>query len=268
MSPVRILTDGGADLPEELTEAFGIPIVRGPVHLNGDDWHGSTEEFWRTVRSGTMAPSTGPPGREAFADAFAVGDPVCAVLVSSELSRTVDQAKEAAGSSPQIHVVDSRSLSVGTGLITSVLAETAATGAGFEAVKQLARRLVDDVHVHAVIDDVGFLLRGGRAGLVDEHAKPGFRYVVAVKGHVIPLERAKDREGAIRHLLHHLSHHAPHGIKRWAVGHGDAADVDSFAARAEKALGSPPHFVVPIGPSVGAHAGPGALVLGFLSRGG
>jgi uncharacterized protein len=267
MSAVRVLTDGGADLPGELVEAFGINVVRGPVRLDGGDWHGSTEEFWQTVQSGSVAPSTAPPGREAFAEAFAVDDPVCAVLVSSELSRTVDHAKEAAGFNPDVHVVDSRSLSVGTGLIASVLAEATSAGAGFEAIKQLARRLVDDVHVHAVIDDVGFLLRYGRGGLVDTHAKPGFRYVVAVKGHVIPLERARDREAAIRHLLHHLADHAPHGTTRWAVGHGDADDVDSFAARVEKALACPPSFVVPLGPSVGAHAGPGALVLGFLSRG-
>lgn len=268
MSPVRIVTDGAADLPEGMAEALGIRVVRGPVHLNGSDWRGSVEEFWRVVHTGQQAPSTGPPGREAFTEAFAGPDPVCAVLVSSELSRTVEHAKAAAGENQRIHVVDSRSLSVGTGLVATALARAAAADVGFEPVKHLARRLVDEVHLHAVIEDVGYLLRGGRAGLVDAHAKPGSRYVVAVKGHVIPLERAKDRHGAIRHLLDHLADHQGHGIEHWAVGHGDAADADEFTGRVEKRLARPPEFVVPLGPSVGAHAGPGALVLGFLARAG
>jgi fatty acid-binding protein DegV len=71
------------------------------------------------------------------------------------------------------HVVDSRSLSVGTGLVTAAVARAATGGADFAPVKRLARRLVDEVHIHAAIDDVDYLLRGGRAGLVDAHAGPG-----------------------------------------------------------------------------------------------
>ncbi|MCA1845640.1 MAG: DegV family protein, partial [Actinobacteria bacterium] len=142
----------------------------------------------------------------------------------------------------------------------------AAVDADFDHMKRLARQLVDDVHLHAVIEDVDYLLRGGRAGLVDAHAKRGSRYVVAVKGHVIPLDRAKDRAGAIRRLLDHLDDPSPRGIGHWALGHGAAADVDEFTTRVEERLGRPPEFVVPLGPSVGAHAGPGALVVGFLTR--
>jgi DegV family protein with EDD domain len=268
MSPVRIVTDGAADLPDGVAEALGVRVVRGPVHLNGSDWHGSIDEFWQAVRAGDPAPSTGPPGPDAFTEAFAGAHPVIAVLVSSELSRTVEHAKEAAGVDRRIHVVDSRSLSVGTGLVATAVARAAAGGADFEQVKRLARRLVDEVHLHAVIDDVDYLLRGGRAGLVDAHAKRGSRYVVAVKGHVIPLDRAKDRHSAIRRLLDHLSDHLRHGIEHWAVGHGAADDVDGFSDQVQDRVGGPPEFVVPLGPSVGAHAGPGSLVVGFLASAG
>ncbi|MCA1842924.1 MAG: DegV family EDD domain-containing protein [Actinobacteria bacterium] len=265
MSQVRIVTDGAADVPAGVAESLGIRIVRGPVHLNGSDWHGTIDEFWTAVRAGDRAPSTGPPGRDAFAEAFAGDSPVCAVLVSSELSRTVDHAKDAAGPSPLVHVVDSRSLSVGTGLVATALAQAAALDAEFEQVKRLARRLVDEVHLHAIIEDVEYLVRGGRAGMLDAHAKRGSRYVVAVKGHVIPLDRARDREGAVRRLLDHLGDQLSHGIEHWAVGHGAAGDADEFTAQVQGRIGRPPEFVVPLGPSVGVHAGPGALVVGFLT---
>ncbi len=266
MRSVRVVTDGGADLPESLAESLGITVVHGGIHFGDDAWDGSVEEFWRRVASGGPAPSTSPPGVDALAEAFADDLPVCAIHVSAELSRTEALAKQAAAASDRIHVVDSRSLSVGTGLVAMVTAQAADLDMDFEYVKRLARHLVDEVHVHAVIEDVGYLRRGGRAGLIDAHAKGDARQVIAVKGHAIPIRQAKDRRAAIGELLHHVADHARHGIERWAVGHGAAPDVEEFVAEVQKVAGSEPAFVVPLGPAVGTHAGPGALVVGFLER--
>ena len=120
--------------------------------------------------------------------------------------------------------------------------------------------------VHALIEDVAYLMRGGRAGLVDRDAKADRRQVIAVRGHAIPIRQVKDRRGAMRELLRHVRDHAQHGIEHWAVGHGDARDVEEFTAELRESLHSEPAFVVPLGPAVGTHAGPGALVVGFLER--
>ena len=267
MALVRIVTDGGADLPPELADSLGIRVVRGGIHFGEDSWEGSAQEFWRRVRGRGDVPSTSPPSVETLVDAFAGSEPVCAIHVSAELSHTEDNAKQAAGSSAdRVHVVDSRSLSVGTGLVAMVAAQAAAVDVDFEQIKALARRLVDQVHVHAVIDAVDYLMRGGRAGLLDTHSiKHRASQIVAIKGHAIPLRQVKGRRRAVDELLSHIAEHAEHGISQWAVGHGDAGDVDDFVARATKVLKSEPAFVVSLGPSVGTHAGPDALVLGFLA---
>src|SRR5712691_7200189 len=96
MGLVRIVTDGGADLPPDLADSLGIAIVRGSVHFGSETWTGSADEFWETVRRSEVPPSTAPPSVDALRDAFAIEDPVCAICVSAELSRTEDHAKLAA----------------------------------------------------------------------------------------------------------------------------------------------------------------------------
>jgi len=61
-----------------------------------------------------------------LAEAFARDAPVCAVHASAELSRTFDHAREAADLSPnRVDVIDTRSLSIGLGLIAVAAASAA-----------------------------------------------------------------------------------------------------------------------------------------------
>jgi DegV family protein with EDD domain len=266
MSALRIVTDGAADLPPDVAATLGIEIVRGPVHCDGSEWFGSSAEFWRQVADG-MRTSTGPPSVDDFTRAFAGRDPVYAVLVSAELSRTVEHAERATESGGPVCIVDSRSLSVGTGLVAVEAAQVARDAADLSHLKLLLARLVDQVHLYAVIENVDYLVRGGRTGLVAPPGRAGWRRLLAVKGHVIPLEEVHHRRKAVDVLLRHVCEHASHGVGEWAVGHGGAADVDEFVDKAQRVLGGFPRFVVPLGPPMGTHAGPDALVLGFLAEG-
>jgi hypothetical protein len=103
-------------------------------------------------------------------------------------------------------------------------------------------------------------------GLLDSAAARHGRQLIAVKGHAIPWA-GRDRRRAVGELLDHIAHnHVRHGVQHWAVAHGDDADVDDFVERARRLFGTPPSFVTLLGPPVGTHAGPDALVLGLLTR--
>ncbi len=266
MGAVRVVTDGAADLPPSLATSLGITTVRGGIRFGDEPWDGTVEDFWQRVAHGA-SPSAAAPSADALAEAFASDAPVCAVHASAELSRTFDHAREAADLSPnRVDVIDTRSLSIGLGLIAVAAASAARLDMSSDDIRDLCAQLADRVHVHAVIDDVGYLVRGGRAGLVEPPKHGRQRQVIAVQGHTVPLGQHRDRARAVRHLLDHLGEHARHGIDRWALAHGDADDVDDVVSRAGKVLGGPPEYVVPIGAPVGAHAGPAALVVGFVGH--
>jgi fatty acid-binding protein DegV len=88
MGTVRVVTDGGADLPADVIERLGIRVVSGPVRFGERVFEGDSAAFWRELRSGATVPSTAPPGVTALRDAFGGDGPVLAVHVSAELSRT------------------------------------------------------------------------------------------------------------------------------------------------------------------------------------
>jgi fatty acid kinase fatty acid binding subunit len=264
MGLVRIVTDGAADLPAEVAASIGIVVVPPTVRFGEQVWDGPVEDFWRRVRAGA-ASTTAPPSVEALAAAYRGEGPVCGIHVSAELSRTFEHAGEAAAlAGCPVHVADTRSLSVGTALVATA---AAALDVGLEELAPLVADLTDRVHVHAVLEDVAHLLRGGRAGLVGAEAKPGIRHVMAVQGHPVLLRQHRDRRRAVHDLLDHIArNHLSRGVERWAVGHGDATDIHVFVDEAQKVFGTPPAFVTLLGPSVGSHTGPGALIVGLLSR--
>lgn len=261
----RVVTDGAVDLPA----AAGVTVVRGPVRLDGEAWDGDLARFWAELGKRAQLPATEAPAVDQLAAAYAGTDPVLAVHVSGELSRTVAHARRAAAASAcPVQVVDSRSLSVGAGLLVMAAREAVDAGVHGERLTRMVDAWVGQLHVHALIDDVGLLVRGGRAGLVAAGlSRHAHRQVVAVKGHAIPIREVRHRAEGIRELIEHVREHADGGVTRWAVGHGDAADRGEFVERVAGLFGCEPSYVTLLGAPVGAHMGPRSLVLGFLSAG-
>jgi fatty acid kinase fatty acid binding subunit len=263
----RIVTDTAADLPRSLVDSAGITVARGSVRFGEREWQGEAERFWSEVGRGPNLPATEAPSAAELAAAYRGDDPVLAVHVSGELSRTLAHAAQAAGTvDAAVRVTDSRSISVGTGLVALAAAQAAQAGVEGDRLAEMTERWVDQLHVHAVIDDVTFLVRGGRAGLVaakvDKHAH---RHVIAVKGHVIPIRQVRHRAEAIHELIDHVTDHVGSGINRWAVGHGDAPDVEQFVGRLEAIFACEPAYITLLGAPVGSHLGPRSLVVSFLS---
>lgn len=264
---IRIVTDGAADLPAELAHRLGITTVTGPVRVGNQRWSGDAEEFWRAVRGNGRAPSTAPPSTDQLAAAYGQNGPVLAVHVSAELSRTFERAQQAAKQQgSQVVVQDSRSLSVGTGLVTLDAAQAVNAGVDLDRLRELVESWIEQLHLHAVIDDAGPLVRGGRAGLVAARVtKHAPRHLVAVRGHAIPISRHRQRHEALRALLEHVREHVPDGARSWAVGHGDAPDIGQVVEQLRSLFGSDPAYVTLFGPPVGSHLGPGAFAVAFLS---
>lgn len=266
---IRVVTDGAADLPEALAGSAGVTVVRGPVRLGNRPWQGDLDQFWAELEKGRELPATEAPSIEQLAGAYTGGEPVLAVHVSAELSRTLANARAAAAASgAAVRVVDSRSLSVGTGLVALAAAEAARDGAGADRVGSMVDEWVDQLHVHGLIDDAQLLVHGGRAGLVGARVgRRNHRHVVAVKGHVIPIGQVHNRREALRMLIDHVREHAVGGVSRWAVGHGNAPDAEEVAQRLAGLFGCDPSYVTLLGAPVGSHMGPRSLVVGFLSDG-
>jgi DegV family protein with EDD domain len=261
-----IVTDAAVDVPEALGTSDLLRQVPGEVRGADGPIRVDREEFWAGLRRGEY-PSTSPPTVSALMAAYDHLDLVLAVHVSGQLSATVQRAHEAAervGSG--VSVVDSGSLSVGAGLIVAELHRLALSGSAPSLV-DAAQDLPGRLHTFALVQDVDALRRSDRSGLLpSSHLARNHPLVVAIRGRVVPLAQPRQRASAVAELSRHLHHRSGPPAMAWALGHGDAADVDTVVKGFSHYLGQAPAFVTLLDPTVGVHLGPDSLVVGVLSE--
>jgi DegV family protein with EDD domain len=259
---MKVVVDGAVDLPQPRP---GVVSVPAKVLKDREPWSGELGQFWSALRSDPLGWTTTPPTTSELTAAYQGDEPVLALHVSGELSSTLDHAREAAAASESlVQVCDSRSLSVGAGLVVTRLGSLPLD---LPAASKSAADLIARTHTYVLVDEVDFLLRSGRLGLLEgEHVKSRRHYLLAVKGHAIPLGHSRSREKAFGSLLEHLRQTAPDGIEAWALSHAAAADVEPLTALAGQAIGSEPDFVVLLDPTVGIHVGPDAVIVAALGQ--
>jgi fatty acid-binding protein DegV len=202
----------------------------------------------------------------ALEAAYDRSDLVIALHVSATLSSTVTRANEAAerlGS--RVIVIDTRSLSVGAGLVVSAVHRSAFGPNRSLSPASFARSLPERLHTFAVVQDVESLRRSDRASLLPRsHLARSHPLVLAVRGRVVALAQPKQRRAAIDELVRHLTRSTDGELGAWAFGHGDATDEHEIIERISTALGMAPQFFTKIDPIVGAHLGPESLVVGAI----
>lgn len=183
MYSYEILTDAAADVPSESIDRYSIRII--PMsYLLGDEekiCHGrETDEektaFYRAEREGASVKSTqiNPERyREIFEPYAKEGKNVLYVCLSGGLSQTYASSVTAAQSLkeqyPDVSIVciDSKSASVGMGLLTEIAAKNRENGLSLsDNAADLENKKLQICHWFTV-DDLEFLKRGGRvpAGL-------------------------------------------------------------------------------------------------------
>jgi DegV family protein with EDD domain len=261
-----IVTDGAVDLPEGLERSALLRIVPGEVWLGDAPLAGSPDDFWSLLRRG-IYPSTTPPTVSALADAYQHPGPVLAVHVSAELSATMARAGEAAArTGPGVTLIDSRSLSVGAGLVAAAIHRAMQDLPEREFVLDFARSLPERLHTFALVQDVESLRRSDRSGLLPAaHLTRNYPLLLAIRGRVVPLSQPRHRARALRELAGHLRHRGDRPPGAWALGHGDASDRDAVIDQLSEVAGRPPAFVRRLDPTVGAHAGPESIIVGTIA---
>lgn len=272
MANVRVVTDSACDLSEELAEQAGIVVVPLTIRFGQEELEDrrqlSPAEFWRRCKASSTLPETAAPSPGAFQTAFerAVADGADAVLcctLSAGVSATYQAARagaDAVGGRFPVEVVDTRSLTMGQGLICLAAAELAATGADLGTVAAQARDLLGRTRVLGIVDTLDHLQRGGRIGgaaaLVGSllSVKP----VIEVRDGVVEQEsKQRTRARALDYLVAKVAGDAP--LERLAICDGAAADIDAVAERLRPIETAHELVRCDLGPVVGTHAGPGAI---------
>jgi DAK2 domain fusion protein YloV len=271
--PVAFVTDTACDLPDAVVFEHGIGLVPTQLILDDRAYRDRLEmtstEFFARLRAGADATTSQPAPQaftEAFTDAARAADAVVAVVLSAGLSGTWANAVAAARPfGGQVRVLNSRSASLGEGLLVLRGVELAQAGWEPDAIVRELERVRDQSGAFFTVDNFDRLVRSGRVsrGKAWLGAKLNLKPVMALsaEGKIEPVARARGAAGARRRVLELLDRALAARPRALRIGvvHGD---VPAFAGElaAELVARYQPRqcLISPITPVIAAHAGIGA----------
>ncbi len=268
---IGLVTDSNAMLPPDLARRYAVEVVPLTVTVDGVDYREGVDldadTFYERFRSGRQVVSTAQPSPGAFAAAYqAVAErgatAILSVHIGSAVSGTVNSARLAAQASPlPVRIVDSGTASFAITLCMWEAAEALARGATLEEAAGAAERVGATVGNVFVVGALDLARAGGRlgGGLVGAGGA-GIPVLALVGGAMEPVARAADLDEAAEAMAAVV--HARTGPLRVGVGLSDAATLPLVEALEGRLRDGP---VVEemvryrVGPSVGAHTGPGTV---------
>ena len=280
----QIITDSCCDFTEQMYRSHNVSCVPLTVLYNGENHNNfsddaSVKAFYDELRTGTMATTAAvnPDGwATAMEPALKEGKDVIVMAFSSALSTTYQSAVIAANDlredypDRKIYVIDTLCAALGQGLLVWHACKQRDAGL---SVDELAAWVEENkLHIcHWVtVDDLAHLKRGGRISAASAavgtmlNIKPIIH--VSDEGKLVNLAKVRGRKSAIEYIANKFAEtKGDFDNDTIFVAHGDCPED---AAALEKILkekhGAKNVITGYVGPVIGAHTGPGVLVVFYL----
>ena len=278
---VRIILDSTTNLREEIKDRFTVlPLtLRFGAEEYLDGVSISARQFYEKLIESDVLPTTSQAAPFAFEELFRAaveaGDEVVAITLSSGLSGTYQSACIAAAEfEGRVHVVDSKSVSIGAGILAEYALGLVDEGQEAAAIAKVLEEQRENIRVVAVLNTLEYLRKGGRISRTAAVAGEllGIKPVVCLQeGAVAILGKARGSKQGNNYLVKEIE--AAGGIdfqKPLLLGYTGLGDdllqkyiIDSAALWQGK-IAALPQTV--IGSVVGTHAGPGAIAVAFFKN--
>ena len=286
MNTYRIVTDSCCDFTREQYEKLDIIWVPLTLRYKGQEIDGYTEpaelhNFYDGIRSGEM-PTTADVNPETWAnameEALKEGQDVLCLTFTSALSTTHQSAVIAAAELrekyPQrkIIVVDTLCAALGQGLLVYKACRKRDEGYSLEQLHAWVEENKLHICHWVTVDDLNHLKRGGRisAATALVGGMLGIKPIIHVdnEGRLVNIGKCRGRKAAMELLSDKLAKTGT-DVETIFIAHGDctedAAPLEKLCR--EKCPQVKNVMTGYVGGVIGAHTGPGVLVVFFLGEG-
>lgn len=265
---IGLVTDSNAQLPPSLVERYRVVVVPLSVVVDGVAYREGVNldpaAFWQAVGDGAQVSTAAPSPGEVLAAYESLAEDgareILSVHVGSNVSATFQAATLAARSAPvAVEVVDTSSASFAVGCCVWAAGEALFRGATLAGAAEAARHAASHLGNVFIVQALDLPRRGGRLAPGVE-AGPGLPLLALEAGQMRPVGRVADLGAVVEAMVGYVQGHAGGARLRAGVGEANLAEAgDELAARLSSI--PLPHQVVryKVGPSVGAHTGPGTL---------
>lgn len=283
LSPVALLTDSCCDLPPEILDRYQIHMVPLTVSACGSEFLDKLTlkpgQIYTTLRETERSFSTSQPSYGEFVRRYSFleshYESVISLHLSAALSGTWSVSRKAAANDggERIHVIDSKNISGGLGLLVLKAAEAAAAGKSAEEILEIVRRSIPRTRIIAGLSTLRYLVRGGRAG-----SMAGFlgnmlnlfpMITVDPEGKACSFGRPGSERANRKKMLEEFKKLTDrHGLEKYVVLHADAEETaGELAEELEGICGKAPEYTMEISPVIGINTGPGSAGFAMMLEG-
>ena len=278
----QIITDSCCDFTEAQYKEYDVVSVPLTVTYNGENHENfsrpeDVKAFYDQLRTGVMATTAAvnPDGwANAMEPALKAGRDVLVLAFSSGLSTTYQSAVIAAKELQEVYpdrtirVVDTLCAALGQGLLVWYAAQKRDEGMTIDELTAWVEANKLNICHWVTVDDLSHLKRGGRISATTAivgtmlNIKPII--FVDNDGHLINTAKVRGRKSAMEYLVKKLQETGTEQDTVF-IAHGDCPeDAAALEALVKEKCGVKNVITGYVGPVIGAHTGPGVLVLFFM----
>lgn len=272
----RVVTDSTSYLPRNIRREYAIDVISMKVNIDGETFAEDgldNETFYRKMAESKRFPTSSLPPVQEMYDLFErhvkAGEAVVAVFLSAKMSGTHDMALMVRDMilerylGADIRVIDSKSNSMELGFAVLEAARAARAGKSPAEVAEAAKHVIGRSRFLFTPHELDYLRRSGRIGgaaaLIGSVLQ--IRPVLTVtNGETAVVDKVRTNAKAIEVIVRTFLEDVKNkGLGEVVVHHiNNELEGRRLAALLEKEIGQPVD-VVPIGPVIGCHVGPGSV---------
>ena len=282
-----IICNSSTDLTQEMATIYSLKVVPLKYNIkdetfvnNLDHREMSIQNFYQKLREGTVATTSQINVAEyekAILEEFDKGKDVLILSFSSALSGSYNAARIAIENLKEnknkVYLVDTKSASLGEGLLVYLAAAQKQKGKSIEEVYEYVNNLIPHLAHWFTVDDLMFLRRGGRLSGAGAILGTGLciKPILHIdnEGRLIPRYKAIGRKRSLHRLVSILDETIDPSISKSVfISHGDDHHSALLVKEKIEALnrGLNVELINFIGPVIGAHSGPGTVAVFFTAK--
>jgi len=270
---IKIVTDSCSDITQEEAKDLGITVVPAYVHFGDEVYRDGVDidcdQFYNKLVTNHVHPSTAAASPGDFAKAYEETSKETSEIVSIHVTgkhsamynsalvgKEISKNKEC-----HIEVIDSLGVTMWQGLVVIAAANAAKAGYNLKQVVNKALETISQLRGLALLDTLRYAVKGGRLGntifAIESllNVKP---LITLHGGEIRPVGLTRTRVKGIARL-HDFITSPPH-IEDLAIVYSSIPeDARALADYARSLFPNLTPRISRLGPTLGAHSGPGAL---------
>jgi DegV family protein with EDD domain len=272
---VKVVTDSSSDIPPELAKELGIHVVPLYTHFGNTSYRDevdiSADEIYSRMQSDPNLLTTSAASPGGFASVYNQlsenSDGIISIHLSGKLSATFNAAQRAremiTNSSCPVEVIDSKLVTIALGLVTLAAARSARTGDNLQTIVQLVNKIIPTIRTYGFLDTLQYIAKSGRlgkAGSLLSSVLP-IKPILTIKdGSLLPAGIVRTRSKGLERLLELIK--STQDVCEIGISHSsEEGEVQLFIEKIRSFLPDIKPIVSKLGPALGVHGGPGAILV-------